>query len=341
MGAHTGLYIVVREWLDDYIKHKTTDGIIRTSKSSLAQLLIEEKPLLFNDKEHARSVIRHVTGANGNKSGINTHGHAFQRYTDMPDGDVEPFLPYVIPHGITGVLSDIHIPYQCNQSLDWVHNILVQRDIDNLVLLGDIVDCYQASDFDKDPSKASLAQEFDMLCTWFYQIKRIYNGVKIIYKIGNHEERWERVLKRKAPMLWGIEIFRFEKLIPYLYYQKFGEELNIDIVSDKRILHAGKLNLVHGHEFGRGMFNPVSPARRLLLQSYACALQGDSHIVSENTKKDINGKLIGTWSIGCLCKLNPPYKPINDWMNGFAIVEHDQDGFFEVENKKFIDKKKY
>ena len=56
------------------------------------------------------------------------------------------------------------------------------------------------------------------------------------------------------------------------------------------------------------------------------ACQGHNHTTSEHTETDMNGKIVTTWSIGCLCGLNPDYMPLNKWNHGFAIVEMDENG---------------
>jgi hypothetical protein len=46
------------------------------------------------------------------------------------------------------------------------------------------------------------------------------------------------------------------------------------------------------------------------------------------------GKLITTWSTGCLCNLNPDYMVLNKWNHGFAFVEVGSNGDFTVKNHR-------
>jgi hypothetical protein len=152
----------------------------------------------------------------------------------------------------------------------------------------------------------------------------------ITYKLGNHEERLERYLIQKAPALYGWEILSWSNLIGMP---------EITIIDNKRVIKAGKLSIVHGHEFGRQqVFNPVNPARGYFMRAKASVLGGDKHQTSEHIESDINGKIIGAWSTGCLCDLHPKYLPINRWNLGAAIVEHDGDQY-EVDNFKIINGK--
>jgi hypothetical protein len=45
--------------------------------------------------------------------------------------------------------------------------------------------------------------------------------------------------------------------------------------------------------------------------------------------------------VGCLCDLSPDYAIVNRWNHGFAIVDIDEDGSFEVHNHKIIDGRVY
>ena len=73
-------------------------------------------------------------------------------------------------------------------------------------------------------------------------------------ELGNHEDRYERFLRIKAPELLDIQEFRLDILL------KFGE-LGVQLIDEMRIVQFGRLNIMHGHEFGKSVFSPVNPAR--------------------------------------------------------------------------------
>lgn len=82
----------------------------------------------------------------------------------------------------------------------------------------------------------------------------------------------------------------------------------------------------------------LSPAWGLFNKAKTSAICGHHHQTSENNERDLNGKMITTWSCGCLCELSPDYMPINRWNHGFAIVKIDhQIGWFKVDNYHIID----
>jgi hypothetical protein len=127
--------------------------------------------------------------------------------------------------------------------------------------------------------------------------------------------------------------------LPELSFTKLikAEEYGVTVLSNDPI-KLGKLNVMHGHEFGESFFSPVNPARGLFLRAKASTIVGHYHQPSEHTESNINGDQTACYSTGCLCELNPDYRPFayTKWMHGFAIVEVDAQGGFTVSNKKIV-----
>jgi len=155
-------------------------------------------------------------------------------------------------------------------------------------------------------------------------LKKTFNA-KIYFKVGNHEERYFHFLWMKAHEIVGVEEFELENIIK-------SRAEGIEIIKDKRIMKAGDLNIIHGHEFGGSVFSPVNIARGLFLRGKVSAMQGHNHQSSSHSESNMNGEITTTWSLGCLCELHPAYLPINKWNHGFAIVDIDGKNF-EVRNK--------
>lgn len=300
-----------------------------TSKKELGKILFKLNPMMFTNEEDARQVVRSVTGASANSKGTDrvkpTHKDI---YKGLPKGKHNDFSQYILPAGKYGVMSDIHIPAHDDKAVAVTLEHFYKNNVKHLVLNGDILDCYQVSDHIRDPTEPHLKAEFDCLRPW---LKFLLTKFKTItYKLGNHEERLERYLIQKAPALFGMEILSWSSLINIP---------EIVIVQNKRIIKAGSLSIVHGHEFGRQqVFNPVNPARGYFLRAKSSVLGGDKHQTSEHIESDINGKIFGAWSTGGLCDMHPKYLPINRWNLGAATVEHDGEDF-EVHNFKIINGK--
>lgn len=328
------------------------------SKKELGKLLYKENPILFKDAEHAREFIRGVTG--GNKSHLNHFVQSDKYIGNLPEGEKNDFSPFVIKGKRIGILSDIHIPYHDLKALGCAINHLVKTGIDTLVLNGDIIDCYQLSRWQPDPNKRKHFEEIEMLLTFLDDMIDVFK-CQIVFKLGNHEERYEKFLYQKTPELVGMHVLSWKHLLNLRFAKcKFcsgmgeisGEECTaceggvvannvnrgIHLVKDKRIIKIGKLAVVHGHEFTAGFIAPVNPARGLFLRAKTNTLGGHFHRTSEHIEKDLGDKIIGAWSVGSLCELHPFFMPVNNWNHGFAFVESDGEEF-EVHNYKIINGK--
>ena len=107
-------------------------------------------------------------------------------------------------------------------------------------------------------------------------------------------------------------------------------------IKGRQIAKAGKLHLLHGHEFGHSVFSPVNPARGLYMRAKESSIIGHHHQTSEHSEKSLSGEVVTTWSIGALCGLSPEYMPFNKWNHGFARVEVQENGNYIVHNKRII-----
>lgn len=307
----------------------------------LARIMYADHPLMFTDVEDARRVLRYIEGKNGardrKKAERNYAGFVMDKERpknpyNLPESYETTYDPYIIEGRRVLVLSDIHIPYHSIRALTAALEWGEQRKPDTILLNGDTLDAHQLSRFVRDPNKRSFAQELDAFRE-FFGVLNDYFDAKIIFKVGNHEERYEHFLMQKAGELNGVEEFLLENIIR-------KRAPGVEVVGEKRIIKAGGLNIIHGHEFGTGFFSPVNVARGLFLRAKVSALQGHNHQTSEHTETDMNGKTTTTWSTGCLSEKHPAYLPINKWNHGFAWVDIDGDEF-EVENKRIINGKVY
>ena len=312
------------------------------SKTQIAKNLVEKYPLYFKNFETARSHVRTLTGSSGDKLRADktstTHVTIYKGFMpSMVDGDIDPYVPHIIKSTNVGIIADVHLPYQSNKAIMAALTHLKEMEIDTLLLNGDIIDFYKCSRWLQNPTKKSLKDEINMLCAFIKDIKDYMPKVNIIYKLGNHEERWEHFIQRQAPQIWGITMFEFDNLLKVIYREIFNEELNVIFVKNKRIIKIGQLSVIHGHEFGESTFSPVNPARGYFLKAKTNVLGAHNHQESSHKESDMNGQSFGAWSIGCLCNLNPDYRPINKWNHGFARVEVTKGGKFRVFNHAVID----
>jgi len=294
----------------------------------LARILYKENPLLFTNIDSARSKLRQIENKYGKNNIYKTNKDMEERPKNpynLPQSDEAIYQPYELKAKRLLVLSDIHIPYHSIGAITCAFDYAKGEKPDAILLNGDIIDFFGLSRFSKDPKARSFAHELNTFKEFIDVLKKTFNA-KIYFKIGNHEERYFHFLWMKAHEIVGVEEFELENIIK-------SRAEGIEIIKDKRIMKAGDLNIIHGHEFGGSVFSPVNIARGLFLKGKVSAMQGHNHQTSEHTESNMNGDITTTWSLGCLCELHPSYLPINRWNRGFAIVDIDGQNF-EVRNKR-------
>ena len=241
------------------------------------------------------------------------------------------------PLHLTGkwlILSDVHLPYQDNAALTLALNHGVASGCQGVVLNGDIVDFYQLSRFSRDPSQFGVRDEIECWRAFAETLRELWpEKGALIYKRGNHEMRLESYLAAHAPELYDLADLSFQSLMGF-------EDLGI-VQAGVRPIKAGALNILHGHEFGESIFSPVNPARGAFLRTKASTVIGHHHQPSHHSENTLDGNPTGCWSTGCLCQLNPDYRPFayTKWAHGFAEVESEQNGGFELRNYRIIDGK--
>lgn len=287
----------------------------------LARIMYKENNLEFKDVEDARSALRGIEGKNKSRNCKVTHAYPERPRNpyNIPESDAEPYEPYLIKGKRGLVINDIHIPYHDVSAITAVLDFAKKEKPDFIFVNGDLLDFHQLSYFERDPKKKSFSTELSIF-KQFFEILQSKFKARIYFKFGNHEERYQKFLWQKAKELDGVPEFELSNIIK-------ARAEGIEVIDNKRIVMIGKLPFIHGHETGRGVFNPVNAARGLMLKAKHSAVKGDCHNTSEHATKDILGKFMTSWSVGCLCGLTPQWLPINEWNHGFAMIDLDGDQY--------------
>ena len=327
---------IVEKYMEMY---KGSDFANRT----LARKITEENPALFdqNEKEieKVRLMIRHRRGATGD---IQRHRARpeFVRDVTKPGEFIKQYISYKkprprvwnLPEGIEKVLimSDIHVPHHHLPSIETTLNHAFKRGIDAIYLNGDIMDLAKISRWTKPPHTHSPQVEVDQVRGFLEGLCDL--GVKVFYKMGNHEDRWEHYLWQNAPEISNMECLQFANVLG-------THELGVEIIHSLDRAEFGHLSVIHGHEFGQGIFSPVNPARGLFLRAKSSVLAGHNHQTSSHHENNLSGKATACFSTGCLSDLSPDYRPFGytKWNHGAAIVSVYEDQNFSVENFRILD----
>lgn len=308
---------------------------------TVARMAYDRHPILFPDIESARSAVRLIRGARGSNRPASSsyrprpkQAAGANHYPPLPAGreEVETFEPLRIagPAAI-GIIGDVHVRFHDVAATEIALAALAAENLDVLLLNGDIADFYECSKFETDPSICDPADSLQQTRQFLQHVRGRFPHARIVYKLGNHEERWARWLSRHPQQLRGIEEFQIENLLQL-------KECAIEMVSDcRRIVLGQGLNILHGHEYRFAISNPVNAARGLFLRGKTNALCNHFHQTSQHSEKSMEGKVLSTFSVGCLCQLHPQYHPYNNWNHGFAIVRVEASGGWHVQNLRIVD----
>lgn len=314
----------------DYCRKWPTHGNL-----TIAKAVYKAFPNLWATVENVRTAVRKARGSNGSEKRRNTVDKSLyqpprkagEKELELPKSSADNWEPYKLETRRNLVLSDIHLPYHDEEALRLALGDGRRYAPDCVLLNGDICDFFAISRWDRDPRKVNLRQEIETTKAFLAYIRQLFPKALIVWKQGNHEERWEHFLWKKAPELLDVPEFDIRKIFNL-------DTLRIELVRERRIIMAGDCPVLHGHEFPKGLTSPVNQARGMFLRGIECAIAGHGHRSSEHDETSMLGRLIICWSTGCLCNLHPQYMPINKWNHGFAFVENDKAGNFDVQNKR-------
>ncbi|MEO5366084.1 MAG: metallophosphoesterase [Magnetococcus sp. WYHC-3] len=299
------------------------------SKTIARHILATRGDLFNNDIEAIRGYVRRVVGQSGEYKRGNAKDKSLFRDTVavMPKTWREIRTPYRLNPGTWLVLSDIHVPFHEPVPIEAAVQYGQAEKVTGVFINGDLQDCAAVSYWPQ--RRRDFNGEIEAVTSFLDWLIDKFPKQEIIYKPGNHEYRLPRYYLSKAPELIDTPYAAMENVLGF-------EDRNIEFLDYFQIVYAGKLPIIHGHEV-RNIDRAVNPARGLFLRTKTFSACSHCHSTSEHTPKTIEGKLLSTWSFGCLCDLNPEYNPYgNDWNWGFAVIDVEKNGNFEVVNKKVL-----
>lgn len=250
-----------------------------SSLGTAARSIYAAHPLEFKNTDHALTFIRQVRGVLGARNRKKTDKSLFTKsamtkleseLASLPAQKSEYDYDWK-PLQIEGsqrvlVLPDIHIPYHDVVALKTALQYGIKYKPTIVLLNGDTIDFYTCSRWETRQELRDLAGEVRATRDVLRVIRSLFPEARIIYKMGNHDERWEAYLRNKAPELIGMEEFKLDSVLQFSQH-------NIEYVGDGRVIRIGTLNMLHGHEHKGGMItNPVNPARGLFLRTKSLSM---------------------------------------------------------------------
>lgn len=189
-------------------------------KRTVAKILLEKYPELFSNLENSRAYIRVLTGNFGAKHS------KFQKIEDkwglLPEeSEDEPIDDYILPlHEKLGILCDIHSLYYEPNALYPALDYLKRHEADAILINGDMLDMYQLSRFDKNPSKAKFGAERKWAIDFLKMMQEEFGNV--YWKKGNHE-----CYASDTQVLTENGFVKFSELSRNVKVAQFDNDMNI------------------------------------------------------------------------------------------------------------------
>lgn len=232
--------------------------------------------------------------------------------------------PRKIGKTVTAFLyGDSHFPFQDDGVLSIAQAIVEDTEPDFIVHMGDLLDCYNLSRFDKDPDRKENQQdEIDQARVHLATMRLASPRSRFILQEGNHEARLKTTLwnlEGPASVLAGLTAFKKAMTWPALLGL---DELRIEFVpygeqSKRRELP--KFILKHGTVVSA---KSAATAAKEQARYNKSGASGHVHRLGQYHHRDANGSHV--WiETGCTCRLDPEYTVDPDWQSGMVFLTFD------------------
>lgn len=219
---------------------------------------------------------------------------------------------------LVAVVSDWHVPYHDSIALRYALRYLQSATPHILYLNGDIIDCYQLSQYDKDPNRAlDLHKDLHATRTLLQEWRNGLPNTRFVFLMGNHEQRVEKYLRRQATALYNLPDVRIESLLRLHEYDIFFPR-NKDGSFPEMWFHRKQFIITHGHISRK---RSGYAAHEMMLQTWCSGVMGHTHKLALVHTRKPDGRQHEWAEIGCLCQLHMDYCATPDWQQGFALIE--------------------
>lgn len=225
-------------------------------------------------------------------------------------------------------LSDIHVPYHDLRSVSYACEFIRNFKPDAIYLIGDIVDFYSLSKYDKDPKRLlTLQDDIDQTVEVLSAIRESAADTPIFFRSGNHEHRLDKYLV-SHPEISQLRAMRLSQLLEF-------DRLSITEIgyTENHELHG--LQVEHGDIVRK---RSGSTAGGMLDKRWKSGISGHTHRMGIHYVSNASGNYFWVEN-GCMCSLSPHYligRP--DWQQGFTLISKIDDTL-HAEQARIIDGK--
>ncbi len=217
-------------------------------------------------------------------------------------------------------VPDIHAPFHDNQALRCLYSFISWWNPDEIFILGDTIDFYPLSNFEKNPDRIfKLQQDINEGKAILYKIADLAPRARKVFIPGNHEYRLERFLWTKASELSGLDGLKLENLLEL-------KRIGYQYAPQGRINYKGTI-IKHGDIVRK--FAGYT-AKGEFENTGLSGVSGHTHRLAVHSITNEAGHF--QWmEAGCLCKLEQEYMrgKTPNWQQGFGI------GFYKENSRRY------
>jgi predicted phosphodiesterase len=223
--------------------------------------------------------------------------------------------------------GDTHVPYHDEKALAVVKKIITDVRPEVVVHMGDLIDCWQISTFDKDPANRDHLQDnIDESAKLLREIAMVTPGAERYVLEGNHEFRLTKTINRAKDgvrELMGLRVAQ-RNITWQAILEDAGIESFWEWVPHRRQTHRRIFpNLITKHGSIVRKWSGMT-ARGEWERYGKSGMSGHTHRLGLFYHNDFNGAH-GWVETGCTCDLNPDYVEDPDWQHGCVIVTFAKD----------------
>ena len=298
------------------------------SKRAIAIHLVENYPDVFSSIESARTIVRYVTGSQGehrrkeisDPEKVKFFYNGFETWAkENLNEEQRPWdEPFVIPSSIKtlNVIADLHSVHLCHKTMSsFIRNT---KDKTAVLLNGDLLDSEALSRHLKTHNVVEYEKELEICHEILKGLKQEFDHV--YFKAGNHDFWLERYLLTNAREIFRLRGLELSELL------RVGE-LGVHYIHNLKYIQYGDLDIIHGHEFpgfGGGKFPATTLVDRWQTFKHRYdvkVMASHSHRQDHNISKRSKDGLYGEgWVTPAMCRKSAAYNPYAGWDNGWAVV---------------------
>lgn len=213
------------------------------------------------------------------------------------------------------VLSDIHIPYHDHGALAVAMAYAEHYAPTVIVLNGDILDFHEVSSHPQDRHNViTFEDELAEGRQFLRALRAAHKDAKIVFTMGNHEDRLQRYLTNRAPELSSMTELALDRVLDF-------EALGVVFVNADDKYPVGPLEVFHGSIIRKDSGNS---ARAHMDRRGGGVLMGHTHRLAMVSKTDRRGT---HWAVenGHLSDPSPSWCVDPNWQQGFSTIDFTGD----------------